>query len=294
MFKVFKKDFCKINPYKYDLTNTNPYKRIKNNLTEQQVTYCMKYLWEINDHNKFISFFLMHGIYYYNTSIIARKLIRDATQYRMEHLKISIGSYPYPDRYFSPDEVERKVERDIKRKLNTPYMNMLLFFFVTYLFWKKNFYKEGDMDPFEVLEDFINSKVDVPFIEKNEINVVDNKDIKEKIDDIKGIDQVRSEVIEIIQFMKEPELYKDAGAKLIKGFLLVGPPGTGKTMLAKALAAEAGVNFIYISASDLESKYVGQSGKKIKKLFKTARKKQPCIIFIDEIDSLLHSGRRRR
>jgi hypothetical protein len=296
MFKnVLKRNFTKkIIPYKIDPLSSDPSERVKNNLTELQVNYCMKHLWEAGEHNKFISFFLMHGIHYYSTSFIAQKLIREATMARIRFLKINVGSYPYPDRYFTPDEVEDIARKVMKRSTGTPYTHMFLLFYIIYLFWKKFIYKPGDIDPIEYAEDYIAEKLDLPFVEKNEVKVVDHKEITERLDDIKGIDQVREEVMEIIQFMKEPDVYRNAGAKLVKGFLLVGPPGTGKTMLAKALAAESGVNFIYMSASDLESKYVGQSSRKIKKLFNTARMKQPCIIFIDEIDSLLHSGRRKR
>jgi hypothetical protein len=302
MLKILKKTFSyniyNIFPYKYDLGNPNPKKRVINNLSERQVTIVMKHLYDTRQHNKLISFFLMHGILYYDTSIIGRKIIRDATTYRMNFFKLNIGSFPYPDKYFTPDEIERFIREDTAPK-NTPFLHLLMLLFVAYVFYKRFYFKAGDIEPFEYVEDYIlkyiNLNIDIPYLlEKNEVKVVDNKDIQERLDDIKGIDQVRSEVMEIIQFLKNPDIYKDAGANLIKGFLLVGPPGTGKTMLAKALAAESGVNFIYMSASDLESKYVGQSSKKIKKLFHTARVKQPCIIFIDEIDSLLHSGRRKR
>jgi ATP-dependent Zn protease len=127
----------------------------------------------------------------------------------------------------------------------------------------------------------------------HEIHIVDHKKIRDRISDVKGIDTVKEEVEEIIQFLRHSDKYKNAGAKLVKGFLLVGPPGTGKTMLAKALAKESETNFIYLSASEIESKYVGNSSKKIKQIFRVARNNQPCILFIDEIDSLLHAGRRK-
>ena len=93
--------------------------------------------------------------------------------------------------------------------------------------------------------------------------------------------------------LKNPEKYEEAGAKLIRGILLIGKPGTGKTLLARALAGESGVNFIYISASEFDKGLVGAGNKVLKDLFEQARKNKPCIIFIDEIDTLLHSGRRQ-
>ena len=118
------------------------------------------------------------------------------------------------------------------------------------------------------------------------------KNVPDRLSDVKGIDEVKEEIEEIVQMLKEPQKYEEAGAKLIRGVLLVGQPGTGKTLLARALAGESGINFIYLSASEFEQSIVGMGTVKLKKLFKYARKNQPCIIFIDEIDSLLHKGKR--
>jgi ATP-dependent Zn protease len=119
------------------------------------------------------------------------------------------------------------------------------------------------------------------------------KNLTERLKDVKGIDEVKQEVEEVIKMMKNPTKYENAGAKLIKGILLIGKPGTGKTLLARALAGESGVNFIYVSASEFDKGLVGMGNKLIKNLFEQARENKPCIIFIDEIDTLLHSGRRK-
>jgi len=118
------------------------------------------------------------------------------------------------------------------------------------------------------------------------------KNMKERLDDVKGMDEVKDEIQEVVKMMKNPEKYEHAGAKLIKGILLVGKPGTGKTLLARALAGESGVNFIAMSASEFDKSLVGMGSKLLKDLFNQARQNQPCIIFIDEIDTLLHSSRR--
>jgi ATP-dependent Zn protease len=119
------------------------------------------------------------------------------------------------------------------------------------------------------------------------------KNLSERLVDVKGIDEVREEVEEIVKMLKNPEKYENAGAKLIRGILLIGKPGTGKTLLARALAGESGVNFIYVSASEFDKGLVGMGNKLLKNLFTQARANKPCIIFIDEIDTLLHSGRRQ-
>lgn len=111
-----------------------------------------------------------------------------------------------------------------------------------------------------------------------------------KFDDVAGLEEVKSDLMTIVDFLKNPEEYKNAGAEIPKGVLLYGPPGTGKTLLAKAIAGEAGVKFKSVSGSDFDEKYVGVGARKMRKLFDDARNNAPCIIFIDEIDSL--GGRR--
>ena len=104
--------------------------------------------------------------------------------------------------------------------------------------------------------------------------------------DVAGLDEVKEDLMSVVDFLKNPKRYKDAGAEIPKGVLLYGPPGTGKTLLAKAVAGEAGVTFIAASGSDFDEKYVGVGANKMRKLFDEAKQNAPCIIFIDEIDSL--------
>jgi len=91
--------------------------------------------------------------------------------------------------------------------------------------------------------------------------------------------------------VKNPQKYADCGAKLHKGVLLFGKPGTGKTLIARAIAGEAGTNFIYCTGSDFDEMFVGVGAKWVRELFEEAKKNKPCIIFIDEIDSLLSKTR---
>lgn len=104
--------------------------------------------------------------------------------------------------------------------------------------------------------------------------------------DVAGLDELKKDMCTIVDFLKSPQKYKDAGARLPKGVMLYGPPGTGKTLFAKAVAGEAGVSFIPTSGSEFNERYVGVGAQRIRKLFEDAKKKAPCIIFIDEIDSL--------
>jgi len=119
--------------------------------------------------------------------------------------------------------------------------------------------------------------------------VVEEGKIKTRFTDVAGVDEAKEELVEVVDFLKEPKKYTDIGGKIPKGVLLVGPPGTGKTLLARAVAGEAGVPFFSISGSDFVEMFVGVGASRVRDLFKQAREKAPCIVFIDEIDALAKS-----
>ncbi|MBO5472403.1 MAG: ATP-dependent metallopeptidase FtsH/Yme1/Tma family protein, partial [Lachnospiraceae bacterium] len=105
-------------------------------------------------------------------------------------------------------------------------------------------------------------------------------------DDVAGEDEAKENLAEIVDYLHNPDKYTEAGASMPKGLLLVGPPGTGKTMLAKAVAGEANVPFFSISGSEFVEMFVGMGASKVRDLFKQAKEKAPCIVFIDEIDAI--------
>ena len=107
---------------------------------------------------------------------------------------------------------------------------------------------------------------------------------------VAGCDEAKFELIEVVDFLKDPQKYADAGAKIPKGVLLEGPPGTGKTLLAQAVAGEAGVNYLYASGSQFIEMFVGVGASRVRELFKRAKEQSPCVIFLDEIDAV---GRQR-
>ena len=110
--------------------------------------------------------------------------------------------------------------------------------------------------------------------------------VKVTFDDVAGLSEAKQEVEEIVEFLKHPSRYTDLGGKIPKGALLVGPPGTGKTLLAKAVAGEANVPFFSLSGSDFVEMFVGVGASRVRDLFRQAKEKAPCIVFIDEIDAV--------
>jgi cell division protease FtsH len=125
---------------------------------------------------------------------------------------------------------------------------------------------------------------------KSRAKLVSEKGVKVTFKDVAGVEEAKEEVQEIIEFLKDPQKFQKLGGKIPKGVLLVGLPGTGKTLLAKAIAGEAGVPFFSISGSDFVEMFVGVGASRVRDLFDQAKKSAPCIIFIDEIDAV---GRHR-
>ncbi len=125
---------------------------------------------------------------------------------------------------------------------------------------------------------------------KSRAKTITNKENKVRLKDVAGVEEAKEEVAEIVDFLKNPMRYRKIGARIPKGCLLVGPPGTGKTLLAKAVAGEANVPFFTISGSDFVEMFVGVGASRVRDMFEQARKKAPCIVFIDEIDAV---GRHR-
>ncbi|XWO13982.1 ATP-dependent zinc metalloprotease FtsH [Candidatus Hepatincola sp. Pdp] len=125
---------------------------------------------------------------------------------------------------------------------------------------------------------------------RSKARMINPQDIKEKFADVAGVDEAKEDLQEIVEFLKYPDKFKKLGAEVPKGCLLVGAPGTGKTLLAKAIAGESGVAFFSISGSDFVEMFVGVGASRVRDLFVQAKKHSPCIIFIDEIDAV---GRQR-
>ena len=170
-----------------------------------------------------------------------------------------------------------KVEVKERKSAFSPFLTQLLLFiaFTALLYWL--FYRRvgGDGGIFG----FGKSKAKILTGKEEKKNMV-------SFADVAGIDEAREEVQEIVEFLKDPASFKRLGGRIPKGVLLVGPPGTGKTLLAKAIAGEAKVPFFAMSGSDFEEMFVGVGASRMRDVFGEAKKRAPCIVFIDEIDSI--------
>ncbi len=134
-----------------------------------------------------------------------------------------------------------------------------------------------------------NMMSNIPNLKKNS-EIINSNDIDVKFNDVAGCDESKFELMEVVDFLKNPTKFETSGAKIPSGILLEGPPGTGKTLLARAVAGEAGVSFISASGSEFIEMFVGVGASRVRNLFEQANKNSPCVIFIDEIDAI---GRQR-
>ena len=137
---------------------------------------------------------------------------------------------------------------------------------------------------------FDNNNMLNPFTGNKNVNIINTEEINVDFTDVAGCDEAKFELMEVVDFLKNPNKYEEAGAKVPKGILLEGEPGTGKTLLARAVAGEAGVSFISASGSEFIEMFVGVGASRVRKLFESAKENAPCVIFIDEIDAV---GRQR-
>ncbi len=199
------------------------------------------------------------------------------------HYKFNIGSVESFERKL--DEAQKNIPG--KEKVNVSYIKKTNWFanvltwlipiFLMFLLWQY-FMRRAARGSVGGSSIFTFGKSTATLIEKKKSNVT--------FDDVAGLEEAEMEVREIVDFLKNPESFTKLGAKIPKGVILVGPPGTGKTLLAKAVAGEAQVPFFTISGSEFVEMFVGVGASRVRDLFKQAKDKAPCIIFIDEIDAI--------
>ena len=184
----------------------------------------------------------------------------------------------YTEEYLTSGEISIEEEKEsiwiLVLNLITPFGLLIIFFIFWFIMMNGN--NQGGAKNMT----FGKSKARLVAGEKNRVT----------FDDVAGVDEEKEELEEIVEFLKNPKKFTDMGARIPKGVLLVGQPGTGKTLLAKAVAGEAGVPFYTISGSDFVEMFVGVGASRVRDLFEQAKKNAPCIIFIDEIDAV---GRQR-
>jgi cell division protease FtsH len=121
---------------------------------------------------------------------------------------------------------------------------------------------------------------------RSKAKIYDRKELKTSFADVAGVDEAKAELVEVVDFLRNPKKYQRLGGRIPKGVLLVGPPGTGKTLLARAVAGEADVPFFFLSGSEFVEMFVGVGAARVRDLFEQAKEKAPCIVFIDELDAI--------
>ena len=200
------------------------------------------------------------------------------------YLKVQFGSIDEVDRYGNEMVKEKKINSfSYDNQKDNDFINLLinlapLLFFFLFIFWMSGRMGSG-LSGGMGGGIFSVGKSKAKMYEKGNAIGITFKDVA-------GQEGAKQEVQEIVEFLKNPQKYTDLGGKIPKGALLVGPPGTGKTLLAKAVAGEAGVPFFSMSGSDFVEMFVGVGASRVRDLFRQAKEKSPCIIFIDEIDAV--------
>jgi len=202
------------------------------------------------------------------------------------NFKMNIGSIETFQSKLDELQKDKPIENriDIKYEKRTDYMTGILswvipvlIFFVIWFFLFKKAAGSGMGGGSQIFN-----------IGKSKAKVFDKENTQIKVDfkDVAGMEEAKVEIMEVVDFLKNPDKYTRLGGKIPKGVLLVGPPGTGKTLLAKAVAGEANVPFFSMSGSDFVEMFVGVGASRVRDLFKQAKLKSPCIVFIDEIDAI--------
>ena len=186
---------------------------------------------------------------------------------------------PINDPTFVPLLEEREVEYFAEQEKRNYFLEILLSWVVPLLFlffiWRMIFKRMGNMGGSNVMS-----------FGQNNSKIVAEEDLNTRFKDVAGCEESKDELVEVVDFLKTPDKYTSIGGKIPKGVLLVGPPGTGKTLMARAVAGEAGVTFFRMSGADFVEMFVGVGAARVRDLFKQAREKAPCIIFIDELDAI--------
>ena len=208
---------------------------------------------------------------------------KDATKVgRSPSVKLQIGSSESLDKFLSEQEKSGSFTGSIRYEKKNDYFGMvfwniapLIFFIGLWFFLMRRMGNGGSGGPGGVFN-----------VGKSKAQLFEKGSTKITFKDVAGQAAAKQEVQEIVDFLKKPQKYTELGGKIPKGALLVGPPGTGKTLLAKAVAGEADVPFFSISGSDFVEMFVGVGASRVRDLFRQAKEKSPCIIFIDEIDAV--------
>jgi cell division protease FtsH len=200
--------------------------------------------------------------------ILLNGQIRDYIQFEAEG---KLTSQRFEDLMASSDVWIEESNNNLWMSLLISILPLLILFFFIYIFF------------FRPLK---NANRSALIFGKSKAKLISKENNKKTFKDFAGYEEAKEEVAEIVDFLKTPQKFRDIGAKIPKGFLMVGPPGTGKTLLARAIAGEANVPFFNVSGSDFVEMFVGLGAARVRDTFEQARKNSPCLVFIDEIDAV--------
>lgn len=226
----------------------------------------------VSNHDR-ISPFIQYSITNSNP-VLANQIIEYSNKNKVEAMILVDPVNPYYESFNNGFGL-------IGKAFDTFFFPGILLFMAIRFFFFRNTPPNGSMNPFLPMSDIGND------INKDKLNM---QKANISLNSWAGSPEIFEECFEVVSYLKNSTLYKNAGAEIPKGILLEGPPGTGKTLIAKAIASEADANFISVSASEFVELFVGMGAAKVRNLFEQARENAPCIIFIDEIDSV---GRQR-
>lgn len=292
----------------YDLLNHRSYFHMLGNITRRVNLYNtqVKHLEDKNDETKALEYLkVLNGNQKYEEALIfaskwkytwasnltnfygdgVSKLTFGNTEIKIRPVKDRGNRKQFKEQvHFAKEKLGKTIHRSmLLYNLITCISFMILVFpesTLDWLFWGKRRAEEAQ----EYINEYIETGTNKKAVKETKIE----KDLGKKVyfKDVIGIDEFKDELMEIVDYLKHPEKYEEMGAYVPKGVLLCGRPGTGKTMLAQALANEAECSFIYKSGAEFDQIFVGSGARNVRDLFKKARKKSPAIIFIDEIDSI--------
>ena len=238
------------------------------------------------------------GVYFFNNKQNAKddvaytSLIKDIDEGKIEKIEMTVGSTTINAKYINEEEISKIIIPNTQAFIELIQDKVEQGNEIELIQNQANIFVKLSSNIFSLLPTLLMVVLIIMIIkmqglgDKGKVYSGKENETNVKFEDIAGLDEEKQELVEIVDFLKEPKRFQKMGAKIPKGVLLCGKPGTGKTLIAKAIAGEAGVPFISMSGSEFIEMFAGLGASRVRKLFERAKKIAPCIVFIDEIDAI--------